>query len=266
MHIMIRAAVTGASGRMGKLIISNIMAFEGMRLSAAFDLVNIGTDAGETAQVGSLGVPISDVKDMEKVLKESATDVLIDFTIADATVVNAPRAASAGVNLVIGTTGLSSEQKQIIKAAVLKYDVAGIISPNFSVGVNVFFKILAEASKYLGDFDIEIIEAHHNKKKDAPSGTAIKAADVISAALGGKEYVYGRQGLAPRSKEIGIHAVRGGDIAGDHTVLFAGDGERIEIKHQAHSRQSFASGAVKAAAWVCNAGPGMYTMEDILGL
>ncbi len=130
MHIMIRAAVTGASGRMGKLIISNIMAFDGMQLSAAFDLVNIGKDAGETAQVGSLGVPISDVKDMEKVLKESATDVLIDFTIADATVVNAPRAASAGVNLVIGTTGLSSEQKQIIKAAVLKYDVAGIISPN----------------------------------------------------------------------------------------------------------------------------------------
>lgn len=263
---MIRAAVTGASGRMGKLIISNIVAYDGIELSAAFDLVNIGKDAGETAQVGNLGVSISDVKDMERVLKESSTDVLIDFTIADATVVNAPRAASAGVNLIIGTTGLSKEQKQIIEEAVSKHGVAGIISPNFSVGVNVFFKILSEASKYLGDFDIEIIEAHHNKKKDAPSGTAIKAADVISAALGGKDYVYGRQGIAPRKKEIGIHAVRGGDIVGDHTVLFAGDGERIEIKHQAHSRQAFASGAVKAAAWICNAGPGMYTMEDILGL
>ncbi|MGB3907023.1 MAG: 4-hydroxy-tetrahydrodipicolinate reductase [Methanomethylovorans sp.] len=263
---MIRAAVTGASGRMGKLIISNIVAFDGMELSAAFDLVNIGMDAGETAQVGNLGVAISDINNMEKVLKESGTDVLIDFTIADATVMNAPKAASVGVNLVIGTTGLSSEQKQIIETAVFKYGVAGIISPNFSVGVNAFFKILSEASKYLGDFDIEIIEAHHNKKKDAPSGTAIKAADVIGSVLGGKEYVFGRQGLAPRSKEIGIHAVRGGDIVGDHTVLFAGDGERIEIKHQAHSRQAFALGAVKAAAWVCSAGPGMYTMEDILGL
>ncbi len=263
---MIRAAVTGASGRMGKLIISNIVASDGIELSAAFDLVNIGKDAGEIAQVGNLGVSVSDVKDMERVLKESSTNVLIDFTIANATVVNAPVAASAGVNLVIGTTGFSKEQKQIIEAAVSKHGVAGIISPNFSVGVNVFFKILSEASKYLGDFDIEVIEAHHNKKKDAPSGTAMKAADVISAALGGKDYVYGRQGLAPRNKEICIHAVRGGDIVGDHTVLFAGDGERIEIKHQAHSRQAFASGAVKAAAWICNAGPGMYTMEDILGL
>ncbi|WP_321419657.1 4-hydroxy-tetrahydrodipicolinate reductase [uncultured Methanomethylovorans sp.] len=263
---MIRAAVTGASGRMGKLIISNIVASDGIELSAAFDLVNIGKDAGEIAQVGNLGVSVSDVKDMERVLKESSTNVLIDFTIANATVVNAPIAASAGVNLVIGTTGFSKEQKQIIEAAVSKHGVAGIISPNFSVGVNVFFKILSEASKYLGDFDIEVIEAHHNKKKDAPSGTAMKAADVISAALGGKDYVYGRQGLAPRNKEIGIHAVRGGDIVGDHTVLFAGDGERIEIKHQAHSRQAFASGAVKAAAWICNAGPGMYAMEDILGL
>lgn len=263
---MIRAAVTGASGRMGKLIISNIVASDGIELSAAFDLVNIGKDAGEIAQVGNLGVSVSDVKDMERVLKESSTNVLIDFTIANATVVNAPVAASAGVNLVIGTTGFSKEQKQIIEAAVSKHGVAGIISPNFSVGVNVFFKILSEASKYLGDFDIEVIEAHHNKKKDAPSGTAMKVADVISAALGGKDYVYGRQGLAPRNKEIGIHAVRGGDIVGDHTVLFAGDGERIEIKHQAHSRQAFASGAVKAAAWICNAGPGMYTMEDILGL
>ncbi|MBC7085263.1 MAG: 4-hydroxy-tetrahydrodipicolinate reductase [Methanomethylovorans sp.] len=263
---MIRAAVTGASGRMGKLIISNIISLKEMELSAAFDLVNIGQDAGEIAQVGHLGVPISDVKDMEKILKESYTDVLIDFTISDATVVNAPRAASAGVNLVIGTTGFSNEQRKIIEAAINEHGVAGIISPNFSIGVNVFFKIVAEASKYLEDFDIEIIEAHHNKKKDAPSGTAMKAADVISAVLGGKKYIFGRQGLAPRSNEIGIHAVRGGDIVGDHTVLFAGDGERIEIKHQAHSRQAFASGAVKAAAWICNAKPGIYTMEDILGL
>lgn len=263
---MINVAVTGASGRMGKLIISNILRSEQARLSAAFDLMNIGSDAGEVAQLGTLNVPISSVDDMESVLKSSKTDVLIDFTIADATVANAPRVASSGVSLVIGTTGLSTEQKATIEKSILENNVAGIISPNYAVGVNVFFGILKEAAKYLGDMDIEIIEAHHNQKKDAPSGTALRAADVINEALGGKEYVYGRQGLAPRGKEIGIHAVRGGDIVGDHTVLFAGDGERIEIKHQAHSRQAFAGGAVKAAIWIANAKPGVYTMNDILGL
>jgi 4-hydroxy-tetrahydrodipicolinate reductase len=263
---MINIAITGASGKMGKLILSNILKAEGVRLSAAFDLVNIGEDVGETAQLGSLNVPISDVKDIESVLKSSDTDVLVDFTIAGATVVNAPKAAACGVNLVIGTTGFTAEQKATIEDAILKNNVAGIISPNYAVGVNVFFRILKEAARYLGEMDVEIIEAHHNQKKDAPSGTAKKAAEVISEALGGKEYVYGREGLAPRGREIGIHAVRGGDIVGDHTVLFAGDGERIEIKHQAHSRQAFAGGAVKAAMWIARAKPGIYTMEDILGL
>ncbi|MDL5502021.1 MAG: 4-hydroxy-tetrahydrodipicolinate reductase, partial [Candidatus Methanoperedens sp.] len=137
---------------------------------------------------------------------------------------------------------------------------------NFSIGVNVFWGLLAEAAKRLDDYDIEIIEAHHNQKKDAPSGTAMKAAEVISNTLGGKELVYGRHGIAPRHKEIGIHAVRGGDIVGDHTVLFAGDGERIEIKHQAHSRQAFAKGAVTAALWVSKAQPGIYEMADVLGI
>ena len=263
---MINVAVTGASGRMGKLIISNILKAEDAQLSAAFDLVNIGKDVGEVAQLGTLDVPISSVDDMESVLKSSKTDVLIDFTIANATIVNAPRVASSGVGLVIGTTGLTAEQKSVIEKSIRESNVAGIISPNYSVGVNVFFGILKEAAKYLGDTDIEVIEAHHNQKKDAPSGTALKAADVISEVLGGKEYVHGREGLAPRGKEIGIHAVRGGDIVGDHTVLFAGDGERIEIKHQAHSRQAFAGGAVKAAIWIANAKPGVYTMNDILGL
>lgn len=263
---MIKVAVTGASGKMGKLIISNILRFEDLKLSAAFDLVNIGKDVGEVAQLGTLDVPISDIKDLESVLKSSGTNVLIDFTIAGATIVNAPKAAECGVSLVIGTTGLSEEQKATINNAILKNNVAGIISPNYSVGVSVFFRILKEAAKYLGEMDVEIIEAHHNQKKDAPSGTALKAADVISEVLGGRDYVCGREGLAPRAKEIGIHAVRGGDIVGDHTVLFAGDGERIEIKHQAHSRQAFAGGAVKAALWIGSAEPGVYTMEDILGL
>ncbi len=263
---MINIAVTGALGKMGRLIISNIIDTDGVRLSAAFDLVHIGKDVGEMAQLGTLHVPVSDVKDMEAVLKASGTNVLVDFTIASATAVSAPRAAASGVNLVIGTTGLSAEQKSSIEDSIKKHGVAGIISPNYSVGVNVFFKIVEEAAKYLGEMDIEIIEAHHNQKKDAPSGTAMKAADIISGVLGGVPYVHGREGMAPRGKEIGIHAVRGGDIAGDHTVLFAGDGERIEIKHQAHSRQAFAGGAVKAAIWIAGAKPGMYTMEDILGL
>ncbi|WP_094227230.1 4-hydroxy-tetrahydrodipicolinate reductase [Methanolobus psychrotolerans] len=263
---MINVAVTGASGRMGRLIIDNILRSEDVCLSAAFDLVNIGKDVGEVAHIGALNVPISDVNDMESVLKKSGTQVLIDFTIANATAVNAPRAAACGVNLVIGTTGLTPEQKKNIEDSIISNNVAGIISPNYSVGVYVFFRLLEEAAKYLDDVDIEIIEAHHNQKKDAPSGTAKGAAEVISKVLGGKDYVYGREGLAPRGKEIGIHAVRGGDIIGDHTVLFAGDGERIEVKHQAHSRQAFAGGAVKAAVWIGGAEPGLHTMQDILGL
>ncbi|MEL4305068.1 4-hydroxy-tetrahydrodipicolinate reductase [Methanococcoides sp. LMO-2] len=262
---MINAAVTGASGRMGKLLIENIIQMDGIQLSAAFDLVNIGKDVGEVAQLGKLEVPISDVADMAAVLKESKTDVVIDFTIAAATVVNAPVVADAGVDLVIGTTGFSPEQRALIEDAITRNNTTGIISPNYSMGVNVFFKILQETAKYLSDYDIEVIEAHHNQKKDAPSGTAMRAAEVISETLGGKDFVYGREGLAPRAKEIGIHAVRGGDIVGDHTVLFAGGSERIEIKHQAHSRNAFASGAVKSAIWIANAEPGIYTMDDILG-
>ncbi|NPE29194.1 4-hydroxy-tetrahydrodipicolinate reductase [Methanococcoides sp. SA1] len=262
---MINAGVTGASGRMGKLIIENIIKMEGIQLSSAFDLMNIGKDVGEVAQIGKLNVNISDVADMATVLKESKTDVVIDFTIAPATVANAPAVAGAGVDLIIGTTGFSDEQRATIEDAIIKNGTSAVISPNYSVGVNVFFKILQETAKYLSEYDIEIIEAHHNQKKDAPSGTAMRAAEVISETLGGKDFVYGREGLTPRDKEIGIHAVRGGDIVGDHTVLFAGDGERIEIKHQAHSRNAFASGAVKAAIWINNAGPGIHTMDDILG-
>lgn len=263
---MINAAVVGACGRMGSLIIENITSSPDMQLVAAFDVGNIGKDAGEMARVGTLGIEVSDIKDMETVLQKTEADVLIDFTIAGATVVNAPTAARCGVNLIIGTTGLTPEQRAVIDGAIRENRVSAVITPNFSVGVNVFFKIIREAAKYLADYDIEIIEAHHNQKKDAPSGTALRAADVISEAVGGKEYVYGREGIAPRDKEIGIHAVRGGDITGDHTVLFVGNSERIEISHMAHSRQIFAKGAVRAAEWVCGQDPGIYNMDDVLGL
>jgi 4-hydroxy-tetrahydrodipicolinate reductase len=251
---------------MGNLIVRRILATEGITLSAAFDIVNTGKDIGEIVGVGKLDVPVSDSKDLAKVLKESKTDVLIDFTVAPATAANAPVAAGAGVNLIIGTTGLTAEQKTNITEAVIKNKVAAVISSNYSIGVGVFFKLIKNAAEYLGnDYDVEIIEAHHNQKKDAPSGTAMTAAEIISKAMGGKEFVYGREGVCPRGKEIGIHAIRGGDIVGDHTVMFIGNSERIEIRHQAHSREIFVGGAVMAAKWVVSQKKGVvYAMSDVL--
>jgi 4-hydroxy-tetrahydrodipicolinate reductase len=263
---MLKIAVTGACGKMGGLIIENVLKSKEMKLVSAIDVTNIGKDIGEVMRAGKLDVPVTDANDIENVLKKSKPDVLIDFTIAQAAVKNVTACARNKVNLVVGTTGFTKEQRSIMDKAISENSISAVISPNFSIGVNVFWGLLAEAAKRLEDYDIEIIEAHHNQKKDAPSGTAMKAAEVISNTLGGKELVYGRHGLAPRHKEIGIHAVRGGDIVGDHTVLFAGDGERIEIKHQAHSRQAFAKGAVTAALWVSKAQPGIYEMADVLGI
>ncbi|MCL7412325.1 MAG: 4-hydroxy-tetrahydrodipicolinate reductase [ANME-2 cluster archaeon] len=263
---MIRAAVTGACGRMGTLIIRNIFAAHDMELSAAFDIANIGMDVGEAIGSGQLGVAVYDPDDMEKVIKDSGTQVVIDFTIATASAVNVVRAASAGANMVVGTTGFNEAQMRQMRQAINDNGVAAVISPNFAVGVNVFWELLKEAAGKLDGFDVEIMEVHHNKKKDAPSGTAVKAAQVINDVLGGREYVYGRQGIASRGDEIGIHAVRGGDVVGDHTVMFFGDGERIEVRHQAHSRQAFARGAVMAAGWVMRQPAGVYGMADVLGL
>ena len=262
----IRAALVGACGKMGTMLVRRIMATEGITVAAAFDLVNVGKDIGEVAGIGKIDVPVSDPSELAKVLKAAKVDVLLDFTIAKATEVNAPVAAEAGVNLIIGTTGLSAEQKTKITEAVIKNKVAAVISSNYSIGVGVFFKLCREAAKNLGnDYDVEIIEAHHNTKKDAPSGTAMTAADIISKELGGKDYVYGRQGQCPRAKEIGIHAIRGGDIVGDHTVMFIGNAERIEVRHQAHSREVFVGGAVLAAKWVVSQKKGVvYEMADVL--
>ncbi len=263
---MIKIAVSGACGKMGGLIIENGLKSPDLKLASAMDVTNIGKDIGEVMRVGKLNVIVEDANNIEAALERAKPDVLIDLTIANAAVKNVIAGARKKVNLVVGTTGFTPEQRAAMESAIRENNVAAVISPNFSIGVNVFWGLLAEAAKNLGDYDIEIIEAHHNQKKDAPSGTAMKAAEVISKTLGGKEFVFGRHGVSPRSKEIGIHAVRGGDIVGDHTVLFAGDGERIEIKHQAHSRQAFASGAVKAAVWVSTAKPGIYEMADVLGI
>jgi len=262
----VRVALVGACGKMGSLIIRRVLATEGLTLSAAFDIVNLGKDIGEVIGAGKLNVPVSDSKDLSSVLKETKTDVLVDFTIAPATAANAPIAAAAGVNLIIGTTGLTAEQKTNITDAVIKNKVAAVISSNYSIGVGVFFKLIQEAARYLGnDYDVEIIEAHHNQKKDAPSGTAVTAAEIISKEMGGKEFVYGREGICPRGKEIGIHAVRGGDIVGDHTVMFVGNSERIELRHQAHTREIFVGGAVMAAKWIVSQKKGIvYAMSDVL--
>ncbi len=263
---MIKIAVTGACGKMGGLIIENVLKSKDMKLVCAIDVTNIGMDIGEVMRMGKLNVPVENANDIDMALDRSKPDVLIDFTIAAAAVKNVIEGARKKVNLVVGTTGFTPDQRESMEKSIRENNIAAVISPNFSIGVNVFWGLLAEAASQLSDYDIEIIEAHHNQKKDAPSGTAVKAAEVISKTLGGKELIYGRHGLSPRQREIGIHAVRGGDIVGDHTVLFAGDGERIEIKHQAHSRQAFAGGAVRAAQWVVEASPGVYEMGDVLGI
>lgn len=224
---MIKIAVTGACGRMGGLIIENVLKSKDLKLVSAIDVTSIGKDIGEVMRVGKLNVLVEDANKIDAALEKSKPDVLIDFTIAPASVKNVIASARKKVNLVVGTTGFTPEQRELMEKSIRDNDIAAVISPNFSIGVNVFWGLLAEAAKRLSDYDVEIIEAHHNQKKDAPSGTAMKAAEIISKTLGGKEFVYGRHGISPRQKEIGIHAVRGGDIVGDHTVLFAGEGKSV---------------------------------------
>ncbi len=253
---MTRIAITGALGRMGTLVIQEAAKAKDMQLVAGLDAVGAGATLPG-------GIIVKDAAALESVLRESKPDVLIDFTIAKAAVNNVCTAASLGIDLVVGTTGFSAEQHSLMKKAIEGH-VAAVITPNFSLGVNVFWKLVADAAVALKDYDIEIIEAHHNQKKDAPSGTALATVQAIKMALGERQVVYGREGIMPRGKEIGVHAVRAGDIVGDHTVLLAGSGERLEIKHQAHSRTAFASGAVRAADWVVGKEPGIYSMADVL--
>ncbi|NYT02364.1 MAG: 4-hydroxy-tetrahydrodipicolinate reductase [Methanosarcinales archaeon] len=254
---MTRVAITGARGRMGNLILEEIKNAPDIELVAAFDIVGLGQKV-----MGD--VLLSDAGDLKKVLQETRPDVMIDFTVASAATDNICTAAEVGVSLVVGTTGFSPEQTTRIHRAIEDGQVAAVISPNFSVGVNVFWKLVEAAAMALREYDVEVIEAHHNKKRDAPSGTAVKTVEILRESMGLDRVVHGREGLAVRTKEIGVHAVRAGDIVGDHTVLFAGPGERLEIKHQAHSRAAFASGAVRAAGWVAGVKPGIYSMADVL--
>lgn len=272
---MIKVAVTGAAGRMGSGIIRKISEQDDMEVVAAIEMPNTplaGVDAGEKAGIGNIGVPIVGSEDLEKALKESGAEVLVDFTIAPAAVETIKRTAECGVNLVVGTTGFTEEQAQGNADVIKEKNIKAVISSNFSIGVNVFFKVLKDLTPILNDFDIEIIEAHHNQKADAPSGTAMTAFEVVADALERNPEevgVYGRQGqVGKRTKEeIGIHAVRGGDIVGDHTVLYVGDGERLEVKHMAHTREVFIAGVIRALRFVGSAGPGKVNdMSDVLGI
>ncbi len=265
----VRIGICGAAGKMGKTILEVCRETKDVNIGAALEYAGsslLGVDAGEQAGIGKIGVPI--VAGIADAM--SKFDVLIDFTVAASVPANVEACRKAGKNMVIGTTGLSDAQKKIIADAA--QDIAIVFAPNMSIGVNLCFKLLEMAAKVVGeDADIEIIEAHHREKKDAPSGTSLRMGEVVANTLGRnlKECaIYGREGITgPRDKKtIGFETIRAGDIVGEHTVMFATSGERVEISHKATSRKTFAGGAVRAAQWVAGKKSGLYDMQDVLGL
>ncbi len=266
---MTGAIVAGAAGRMGGRIIHMINEAQGITLAAAFERADspaVGQDAGQVAGLGELGVPIA--PGLEDVIDKG--DVIIDFTVHEASLAHAKTASAHKVPMVIGTTGFSMEELDEISSLAASFPC--VLAPNMSVGVNLLYKLVDMAARVLGDdYDIEIVEAHHRMKKDAPSGTALQLGRVAAAALDRdleRVGVFERCGqIGERSRtEIGIQTVRAGDIVGEHTVLFGGMGERIELVHKASSRDTFAKGAVRAARWIVGREPGIYNMQDVLGL
>ena len=266
---MIHVAIAGAAGRMGRQLLDACSRVESIRCSVASehpDSPFIGADAGEIAGIGRLGIPIT--ADLAPLVDRF--DLLIDFTKPAVTIAHLALCRFAGKAMVIGTTGLSTEQKAEIAAGAARIPI--VFAPNMSVGVNLCLKLLELAARTLGDsVDIEILEAHHRHKVDAPSGTALAMGQTIAGALGrdlAQCAVYGREGVTGERDRntIGFATIRAGDIVGDHTVLFADDGERIEITHRASSRMTFAKGAARAAAWLANRPPGLYDMRDVLDL
>ena len=266
---MTRIAITGAAGRMGRSLIEACQQADGMEVSVALEHPQsslLGSDAGDLAGIGKLGVTVG--FDLAAVTDDF--DVLIDFTRPEPTLANLEICRTAGRRMVIGTTGFSDAQRQQISTAAS--DIAVVFAPNMSVGVNLCFKLLDVAARVLGDdVDIEVIEAHHRHKVDAPSGTALRMGEVVADALGRdlKDCaVYGREGHTGErdAKTIGFETIRAGDIVGDHTVMFAGNGERVEITHKASSRMTFANGAIRASSWLMSRDSGLFDMQDVLGL
>ena len=265
---MIRTVITGVTGRMGTTLLRLARDAEGVELVGATDRKGsayVGLDAGLALRLGTLGVPVSD--SLETALERA--QVVIDFTSAEASLAHARLCATRGVALVVGSTGFSGEARAEIGALAQKIPV--VMSPNMSVGVNVMIQVAAQLAQVLGsDFDVEVLEAHHRMKKDAPSGTALRLAERIARAMGRtpRDLNFARHGqIGERpAKEIGVQTLRGGDVVGEHTVYFFGEGERIELTHRATSRDQFARGALRAATWVVNRKPGLYDMADVLGL
>ena len=264
-----KLAVSGAAGRMGKKILALAHAHSDIEISGALEAPGspfLGVDVGEMAGIGTLGVPVT--SDVDAVLR--ASDVLVEFSAPIASVAHVQAAAAAGKAIVVGTTGFSEDQKKTLHDAGML--TRCLIAPNMSMGVNLLFKIAETVARVLGpEYDVEIVEAHHRMKKDAPSGTADKLAQVIAAALNRDlrtAGVYGRHGQVGERKpeEIGVMAVRGGDIVGEHTVMFVTAGERLELIHRAHSRDALAKGAIQAALWLVSQPNGIYDMQDMLGL
>jgi 4-hydroxy-tetrahydrodipicolinate reductase len=211
------------------------------------------------------GVDIVESGDAEKLLTRTRADVLIDFTVAQAAVENVKMAARNNVALIVGTTGFTPVQRDEMEKAI-QGNVPAVISSNFSVGVNIFWQLVRDAGRLLKDYDIELIEAHHRNKKDAPSGTAKTILQILEEECGPREKIYGREGITERGSEIGVHVIRGGDIVGDHRVMFSKNFETIELSHRAYDRSVFASGALRAARWIVGKEPGIYGMSDVLNL
>ena len=263
-----RIGIVGAGGRMGRMLIESTLKDERVVLGAAFGLPGspeVGKTAGELVGMACDVVVIDDVAAGLKHI-----DCLIDFTRPEGTLEHLALCRKAGVGMIIGTTGFDAEGKAAIAAAA--QDIPVVFAANMAVGVNLVFKLLDEAARILNQgYDIEIVEAHHRLKVDAPSGTALRMGEVVANALGRdlqKVAVYGREGqTGAREREtIGFATVRAGDVVGDHTVLFAADGERVEITHKASSRMTFAKGAVRSALWLDGRAAGLYDMQDVLGL
>lgn len=268
MSTQVKIGILGAGGRMGRILIQAVQQAE-QTLAIAVERPEsslIGADAGELAGIGTLGVQVSG--NLADVVKQC--DVVIDFTAPSATEQHLQICREAGVAMVIGTTGFNDAQKQLLQETAKHIPI--VYAANYSVGVNVSIKLLELASKVFGDtVDIEIIEAHHRHKVDAPSGTALMMGEAVAETLGRnlKEVaVYGREGhTGARDRQtIGFETIRGGDIVGEHTVMFIGEGERVEVTHKATNRMNFASGAVRAGTWLKNKSAGLYNMQDVLEL
>ena len=265
---MLKIGLVGVAGRMGQTLVKACVNTPGVVLTAGVerkDSPAIGMDVGEVAGLLKLGIAVKD--DLAEVIDD--IDVLIDFTRTDSTLANVEICRSAGKRIVIGTTGFSQDEKARIAGAAESIGI--VMAPNMSVGVNVVLRLLDIAAKAMGDYtDIEIVEAHHRHKIDAPSGTALRMGEVVAQALGrdlDECAIYGRKGVTGERdrKTIGFSTIRAGDIVGDHTVMFADDGERVEITHKASSRMTFAKGAVRAALWIGNRDRGLFDMADVLG-